>query len=945
MIQSRFSHMKSFLRQNLLLSLLVTALSVASQLQGQSDEILPLDPQITIGKLENGLTYCIRENSEPKNRAAFRLVIKAGSILEKDGTEGLAHFLEHMAFNGTKNFEKQELVEFIEGIGMQFGADLNAYTSFDETVYMLEIPMDDEEILTKTFQILEDWAHHISFDPEEIEKERGVVLEEWRLRLGAGDRIQDLQLPVLFNGSQYADRLPIGFPEVIKTVDREAFVDFYNNYYRPNLMALIAVGDFETATMESLIRKQFSHLKNPEDARPRTEFEIPGHAETLSSIATDPELSSTSVSIYYKREKDTMKTIGDYRRVIAESLYSTMLNGRLRERGEQKNPPYLRGSIRKSGFIGPLDIVSQSASVEEGKFAEGLKTVLLEHKRAMADGFTESELSQAKSNLLRSYQQSYREKDQRRSTSHAGELTSHFLEDEPIPGIEYELNLVEKILPTLTLDVVNHIADDWITETNRVILYSAPEKEGVPVPTEAAILAVIKEAEATSFESYKEADLSSPLLKTEPQAGQIVKEIFHEDVDVTEWILSNGIRMVLKKTDFKNDEVLFSATSPGGHSLVEDADYVPAESASQTIASSGLGEYNALDLRKKLAGKRAQARPSIGELSENLGGSASPEDLETLFQLIYLRFMEPRTDEDSFGAMLTQLRTFLANRLNDPGQVYADAVEKKLYNNHPRHQPLTQKYIDALDLQKSLEIYKDRFADASDFTFIFVGTFDFDVLRPLAEKYLASLPNLDRKETWRDVMDTPIRGQNEVVVHKGLEPKSSVQLRFYGDAEWSYHENYVLSSMISLIEIPLREALREDKGGVYGVGVSGGLSRDPKGTFSTSIRFGCDPDNVDELIDAAREVVRKMQTDGPDPDDLHAIKEQQIRGQENDIKENRFWLSALSTYTRYDIEFNAINKRIARTEALTATMIQNAAIKYFDDTNYFVSKLLPEKQP
>ncbi|MDA0347870.1 MAG: insulinase family protein [Verrucomicrobia bacterium] len=935
--------MNSFLHQNLLLSLLVASLAITSSLLAQPDQILPLDPQITIGKLENGLTYYIRENSEPENRAAFRLVIKAGSILEKDGTEGLAHFLEHMAFNGTKNFEKQELVEFIEGIGMQFGADLNAYTSFDETVYMLEIPMDDEEILTKTFQILEDWAHNISFDPEEIQKERGVVLEEWRLRLGAGDRIQDLQLPVLFNGSQYADRLPIGYPEIIETVDRDAFVDFYNNYYRPNLMALIAVGDFETEKMESLIRRQFSHLKNPEDGRPRTEFEIPGHTETLSSIATDPELSSTSVSINYKRAKKTMKTEGDYRRVIAESLYSTMLNGRLRERGEQKNPPYLRGSIRKSGFIGPLDMVSQSASVEEGKFAEGLKTVLLEHKRAKAGGFTESELSRAKSNLLRSYQQSFRERDQRRSSSHAGELTSHFLEDEPVPGIEFELNLVERILPTLSLDVVNHIADDWITETNRVILYSAPEKNGVPVPTEADILAVVKEAENTSFESYEEADLSSPLLKNEPRAGKIVKELHHEEVDVTEWTLSNGVRVVLKKTDFKNDQIIFTSFSPGGHSLVDDADFVSAQSASQTISGSGLGDYDALDLRKKLAGKRAQVRPSIGELYENLGGSASPEDLETLFQLIYLRFTEPRTDEDSFGAMLTQLRTFLVNRLNDPRQVYSDAVEKKLFNDHPRHQPLNQAYIDSLDLQKSLEIYKDRFADASDFTFIFVGAFDYDTVRPLTEKYLASLPNLDRKETWRDIMDTPIRGQNEVVVHKGLEPKSSVQLRFYGDADWSYQENYVLSSMIDVIEIPLREALREDKGGVYGVGVSGGLSRDPKGTFSSSIRFGCNPDKVVELIEAAREVVRKMQTDGPDPDDLAAIKEQQIRGQENDIKENGFWMSALSTYTRYDIDFNAINQRIARTEALTAKMIQDAAIKYFDDSNYFVSKLLPEK--
>ncbi len=921
--------------------LLLAAQTLVSVLSAQP---LPVDPSVKIGKLENGLTFYIRENSEPENRAVFRLVVNAGSTLEKDGTEGLAHFLEHIAFNGTKNFEKQELVEFIESIGMQFGADLNAYTSFDETVYMLEIPMDDEEILAKTFQILEDWAHQISFDQEEIDKERGVVLEEWRLRLGAQHRIQDEQIPVLFHDSQYAERLPIGYPEVIETIDRDAFIEFYTHYYRPDLMVLIAVGDFETAHIEALIRKHFSHIKNPDEAPPRTQFTVPPHQETLFSIATDPELSNTAINIIYKRDSKPIVTVDDYRRSIAESLYSSMLNARLRERTQEKDPPYLFAATRKQNMIRPVDIVSHVAAVEEGAFAEGLKALLVENKRARELGFSEAELKRAKANLFRNIQRAYREREQRDSSRHAGELASNFLEQEPIPGIEFEFELTQQLLPTLTLDEVNHVADNWFTETSRVILYTAPEKEVIAVPSEAEILAVIADAEGAEIEAYQEEDLSAPLMVNRPVAGKIESEIFHDTVEVTEWILSNGIRVVLKPTDFKKDQILMSAYSPGGHSLVEDSDFVAASTASQVIGGSGIGHLDAQDLRKKLAGVQAQARASIGDLYENLSGSSSPEDLETFFQLIHMRFMEPRIDEDAYAATLVQMESYMKNRLNDPNEVYGDEVEKKLFNNHPRHQPFNEDYLQAMNLQRSFEIYKDRFADAGDFTFIFVGAFELDAIRPFVKTYLASLPSQGRQETWRDIQDRMIPGQNEVVVHKGVEPKASVSIRFFGETEWSYENNYLIGAMIDVLKIPMREALREDKGGVYGVSVSGGLSRFPIGEFSTSVRFGCNPENVDELIQATYDVIEKLKTEGPDPEDLASVVEMHLRRNETSIRENGFWMSALSTYTRNAIDFDAVNQRDARAKALTAKKIQDAAIKYFDDTNRFISMLLPETE-
>ena len=912
-------------------------------LPAQPDNELPLDPAITYGKLENGLTYYIRENQEPKNRANFRLVVNAGSILEKENTRGLAHFLEHMAFNGTKNFEKLELVEYLESIGMRFGADLNAYTSFDETVYLLELPMDDDEILAKGFQILEDWAHQITFDEEEIEKERGVILEERRLRLGARTRIQDKQIPVLFHDSMYAERIPIGTVEAIESVQRKDFVDFYQNYYRPDLMAIVAVGDFETEKIKGLIEQHFAHLENPDGAPPRPNFEVPGHEETLFSIETDDELSSTSVSIAYKTDKSHMVTEADYRKALAESLYSSMLNARLRERTQEKDPPYLGASTGKGSFVRAVDMVQQGVAVEEGQFAKGLKALLLENKRARVDGFTQAELDRAKVNRLRSMERAFKEKDQRRSSSHTGELASHFLEQEAPPGIEHELELTKKFLNTLSLAEVSHIGDNWMTTENRIILYTAPEKEGVHVPGQDEILAVIKEAEEAEIEVYEEADLSSPLMENEPSPGSIVSETFHGEVDVTEWRLSNGIRVVLKPTDFKKDQVSFTAFSPGGHSLASNEDFVAASSAAGVISSSGIGDYKSRDLRKKLAGIRAQVRPGISELYETLSGNASPEDLETLFQLTHMRFTEPRTDEEVFSASLTQMRASVKNRLNNPNAVFGDAVEKKLYRDHPRHQPFNEAYIDAQDLEESLEFYEDRFEDAGDFTFIFVGAFDLEAIRSLIEKYLASLPTQGRKEIWKDLNDDKIAGQNEVVVHKGIEPKSSIRISFYGPTEWSYYDQYVLAAMIDVLKIPMREALREDKGGVYGVGVSGGMGRYPTGEFSTGINFGCDPERVGELIETALDVVKKFQTEGPDPEDLASIKEMHMRGIETSVRENSFWLSALQTYSKNNIDFDAVNKRVERTESLTTDLIQNAAIKYFDDTNRFISKLLPEE--
>lgn len=917
-------------------------LPAAIELHGQNSEPLPTDSKITVRTLSNGLRYYIRENHEPENRAVFRLVVNAGSVLESEAHRGLAHFLEHMAFNGTRHFEKQELVNFLESIGMRFGADLNAYTSFDETVYMLEVPMDDAAILNRAFQILEDWAHEISFEPEEIEKERGVVIEEWRLGRGAQGRLRDQQIPVLLHASRYAERLPIGQVADIQRMDRDAFLQFYRDYYRPNLMAFIAVGDFETDDIEGLVQEHFGSLENPEGAPPRRYFPVPDHERTLYSIATDPELRNTMVQICYLRDPELEETVADYRRSVTEILYTQMLNQRLQERLQDPDPPYLYAGMGKSQPVRTKAMVVQSAVVKEGQYAEGIHALLVEARRCKQDGFTSAELERAKADHLRFLEMAYEEREHTESTTYAEEYTRNFLYQEPIPGIAYELEITRQLLPDIILEDVNRAADDWITRENRVVLYSAPEKPDLAVPTESEILAVIESAEAAKTEAYEEENLDAPLVSEMPQPGTIAEEHEYPEVDVVEWVLSNGMRVLLKSTDFKRDEVLMTAFSPGGNSLVPTDEFVPALQADTLVQMSGAGDFDLFQLRKKLAGKIARVGVRIDELFEGMQGSASPRDLETFFQLVYLRFMAPRLDPDMVESFRVRLKNQIENRRNDPEAVFSDAIEKTLYQDHPRHQPLSEAFLQAMDPPKSLQIYRDRFADAGDFTFLFVGAFDQESIRPLVERYLASLPGLDRKESWRDVGDDMAPGQQTVRVNQGLEPKSQVVLVYHREAKWSNENRYYLYALTDILRIRLREELREDQGGVYGVGVSGNLERWPESRSTIRISFGCKPENVSELIHTAEQVVHELQTDGPRESDVGKVREMHLRQYEVNLRENPYWLGALALYARNDLPFEKILEFPEKPNSLSQDRIRQAAQLYLDPANRLTAELFPE---
>ena len=908
------------------------------------EEKMPIGPNVKVGVLDNGLKYYIRKNSRPENRALLRLVVNVGSITEDDDQLGLAHFVEHMAFNGSENFEKQELVDFMESIGMRFGPGLNASTSFDETIYMLQIPTESSEVIETAFQILEDWAHGQIFDHEEIDKERGVVIEEWRMGRGAGSRIRDKQFPIIFKDSQYAQRLPIGTLESLQNFEYESLKRFYRDWYRPDLMGVIVVGDFDEAVIEEQINRHFGGIPNPDNSRPRELYPVPDHDETLFAIATDKEMPSTSVAVYYKLPLRDQSTIGSYRQSIVEGIYNGILNSRLSELVQQADPPFLFGVSNRGLFIRSKEVYLLQAVVREDGINLGLETLLTEAERVDRFGFTQSELDRQKEAILRGIERVYTERDKSNSSNYASEYVRAFLYDESIPGIEYEFELYKRFVPGITLDEINGLGREWISDRNRVIVVTAPEKEGLHIPTEDELLAVFETAASKEIAPYEDTVSDEPLLTSLTSPGQIVSENTIEEIGVTEWELSNGLKVVLKPTDFKEDQIVFTGFSPGGHSLSELEDFIAASSASTVISAGGLGNFNSIDLRKKLTGKVASASASISSLEESISGGASPKDVETMFQLIYLRFTAPRKDETTFQALKAQMSAFFENRDATPGAAFADTLNAIMTQNHPRARQLGMKTLDELDLDKSFEFYKDRFADAGDFTFVFVGNIDLGEFRTLSETYLASLPSTGRVETWRDVGIDPPKGVIKRTVRKGIEPKSQTSIIFAGDMEHSREKSYILGSIADLLDIRLREKLREDLGGTYGVRVTSSLSRRPDEEYKISISFGSDPDRVDELVKVIFDDIAEFKNSGATAENLQKITEAQRRGRETNLKTNGYWSRQLAAWYRSGEDPRNILNYEEMIDRLDSAAVQELVRIVFDLNNYVQISLFPESK-
>lgn len=905
---------------------------------------LPVDPKVTIGRLPNGIRYYIRQNQRPEKRAELRLVVNAGSVLETPDKLGLAHFLEHTAFNGTKHFAKNDLIKYLESIGVRFGADLNAYTSFDETVYILPVPTDTARIVDQAFTILEDWAHGQTFDPAEVANERGVVREEWRGRKGAGDRMLQQWLPVAFQGSRYAERLPIGTEASIMAATPAKLRSFYDTWYRPDLMAVIAVGDFDPKVIEAKIRRHFSTLKNPANEQKRPTYDVPGNKEPLIAIASDKEATSSTVSLSYKLPADSVKTVGDYRTLLMERLYLNMLNSRFAEIAEKPDAPFLAAGASKDGFFARgTEAFTLGANVKDGGIEKAAEALLTEAKRVDQYGFLQSELDRTKTTVLRSFERSFAERDKTQSGQFVEEYIGHFLEGESIPGIEYEYRITQELMPTISLADVNNLAKKWITDDNRVIIAQSPVKAGVTLPTKEGLLAAFTKASTASVAAWTENVSSDKLIDKAPAAGTIVSSTPIRSIDAVEWKLSNGARVIVKPTDFKADEVLFGAYSPGGSSLAPDADYMSANFSDEVMQLGGLGSFNRIDLSKKLAGKAANVTATIGEMTEGLSGRSSPKDIETMFQLAYLTFTAPRLDTVVFSTFRGQAGTFIANRAQSPDAAFQDTIQVTMAQHAFRARPLTQAVFDEVNPQKALGFYEDRFANAGDFTFMLVGNVDTAAIKPLVETYLASLPNTGRVEKGRDVGISPPKGVVQKTVYRGTEPKATTRILFTGACQYTPENRLALRALTTLVQTKLNETLREKLGGTYSPGVGGSCQREPRQEYSVTIAFGSSPENVEPLTTAAFALLDSLRSTPVTQADVDKVKEEILRSREVEVKTNAYWIGNIAARDQAGEDLAGLGSAYDdMVKKLTPAMILAAAKQYFNSSDYARFVLLPE---
>lgn len=910
---------------------------------GTKEQPIPADPQVITGVLDNGLTYYIKENHYPENRAVLRLAVNAGSVLEDEDQRGLAHFVEHMAFNGTEKYSKNELVDYLESLGMEFGADINAHTSFDETIYKLQLRTDVEKELETGIDILNQWAFHLTFDNEEIDKERGVILEEWRLGRGAQSRMLDKTFPILFKDSKYGVRLPIGLKDVITGCDYESLTRFYKEWYRPELMAIVVVGDFDGEQIEQTIIEKFSSAENPPVSRERIEEKVPEHKETLYSLQSDPEATSSLIQLINKYKQKSLRIPSDYKVKTTEMLYYSMLNSRLSELTMKENPPFLNGFAYSASYAKAVTLSSIGAVTSDEGLEKGLKTLLIEAARAERFGFTDGELERAKKSLQSRIDNYYNERNNLESVSFANDLVDGYLHGNTVPSIEYEVALYNKIIPQITMNDISTISADLLSEENRVVLIMAPEKENIELPTEESLKSLIKSVDSETIEPYIDSFNNRELLPEKPDPADIISTRYIENLDITEWTLSNGVKVVLKPTDFKKDEILFTSYSRGGSSLIEDEDYLSSMFATSTVSTNGVGSFSSIELEKQLAGKQISATPYISDLKEGFSGSSRPTDLEAMFQLLYVTATEPREDTVAWNSFIERVGESIKNRDSDPKQLYYDLVNSTMSSNHLRTRPLTTELLKEVNLDKALEIYKDRFSDFSDFTFFFTGSFTLEEIEPLIKTYIGGLPSTGRNEKWVDRKINYPEGQISQTISAGLEPVSMVTLAYSGDFDWSRDELYKMISLESLLQTKLTKIVREEKSGVYGIGIRFSPSKYPKSDYNFRFSFSCDPERTEELKALVISQIEDVRKGIFDEQIVSDIKKAQLVSYDESLRQNNWWLRQMESVWYYDYDVDVITNKEVMFNSLTSEDITYAADKYLSDKNRIEIILYPEE--
>ncbi len=907
---------------------------------------IPFDTSVTTGVLANGLRFYIKPNGKPENKVELRLAINAGSILENDNQQGLAHFMEHMNFNGTQHYPKNDLVDFLQSIGVEFGADLNAYTGFDETVFILPIPTDKPGNLDKGFEVLSDWAQKALITDKDVDDERKVVLEESRLGKGAEDRMRKIYLPYLLANSQYAKRLPIGKEDILKNCNPELIRQFYKDWYRPNLMAVAVVGDVTVAAAKALIEKYFAPLTNPSNAPERKLFPVAPYKKKMALVLTDKEATSTDFTLVFSSKPTKPDVlVGDYRQTIIKNLFVQILNNRLRELTQTATPPYLYSYAGISGWARGYESFQLSASAS-GDVKTAINAAIGELVRIQKFGFNPSEMDVAKKSTLSWVERLYNERNTNESGNIIEEYLRNFLTQEPMPGIAIDYSYYVNFMPTITLAEINAEAKKWLGDNkNYFTMVQGPEDLKSTNLTNAGLLKMVAAAYKQKVSPKVEKALATSLLSKEPTPGKIVSESKDELLGTTTYTLSNGVKVTIKPTDFKSDEIIFSGYKKGGLGNYSPKNKMNAAMMSQIIASMGYGDFNPTDLKNFLSGKTSAINTAQSAVNNVVNGSSSVKDLETMLQLNYLKLTNPRKDLDLFAGFINKQKAYLENAKSNPQTAFFDTFNKALYAGNP-YAPITIPTHDDLALLNAdsiLMFYKNAFSNADGFHFFFTGNVDANSIKPLIEKYIASLPVSGTEPVYRDNGLRPISGEHELTVNIGTEPQSLILMNYFGDA--NYSENLALRAglMTEILNIKIIEELREKIGGIYSGGIYANVEKDPYNHFGIMVYLPCGPESVDTLLIAMRAEIAKIMKDGPSDKDLAKVKIAKIEAYKEQIKTNAYWNSQLKGiyYDGKDKQQILHYEKIV--ENITAAQIQETAQFLLNTPNQFLGILYPQK--
>jgi zinc protease len=906
---------------------------------------VPVDPNVKIGKLSNGLTYYIRKNAKPEKKVELRLAVNAGSVLEEADQRGLAHFMEHMNFNGSKNFPKNELVDYLQKIGVQFGADLNAYTGFDETVYILPISTDDPAIVEKGFTVLEDWAFNNLMDKSEIDKERGVVLEESRLSKGAQQRMLRQYFPKLFNGSKYAERLPIGTDSILKHFSYATLNRFYKQWYRPDLMAVIVVGDIDPVQMEKKIKAHFGSYKNPTSAPPRPSI-IPIKTRTKPEalVITDEENTNTILQVFNSiRLSPKIKTWADYRRELVEDMVNSLINQRLQELTKKEDPPFVYGFTGQQSFIRGYDAFITAAVLGNNTEKEAMDALVAETERARKFGFLSSEIDRVKASLLNEAERAFTEKDKSQSSQLVQGYLSNFLQGTPIIGPENRYKFMKQVLPSITAKEINAVAAKMPGMNNAFALLLAPAKMKDKLPSNAELLSDMVAATKQTVKPYEEKAVAENLMDGKLEAGKIAKETKNEKLGTTDLTLSNGVTITLKPTTYKNDQILMDAWRWGGYQRFPLSDKDNAKHAAEIVNEMGVKDMSPTDLEKFLSGKTVEVMPYINDYEEGIQGSSSVKDFETFLQLVNLFFTQPRKDETLFKSFITKNKGMLQFIKGNPQVFFQDTLMKIVYNNNPWVSGVpTEEEFNNLNADKALAIYKQIFGNADGMHFTLVGNIDLAKAKPLLEKYLGSLPATPAEHMYKDNNIRPVKGVVEANIKKGKEAKSLITLLWSGQTEYSPEENMALKALVDVLNITVIEKLREELGSMYSGGLSGSIQKRPYVHYTVSANIPTGPESVDKLTNALLGIIKNAQEKGVEQKDLNKVKETWKKHYRSQLQENNYWLDNLSQAFIDQNNPERILNYEQRVDALTLADVQKAARKFLDMNNYVKAVLYPE---